>query len=342
MTPRKQAAYRIFTEHLEARISSGSYRPGEKLPSLEQFIKETNLSSYAVQKGMKYLQAKGLIELRHGSGTYVSKNRSQNGSPNGWNITIFCNAESRELGKSYLSHALLGAQNLALKHLCNLTLRPRNYYENVKSPLSTAAGDTDGILLLGEYDYRKLELPASLPTVGVDMADCAGGVLSTVLLDPLEAARLATDFFLRRGQRKVKAFAYLDIPFVQQQLDAFRLHFAPHGEIEILRTPIGDPGTGFAASPDTGVLFFGGHQCEIYQNAYFKRHGEKMTGRFDVLSIDGKSLIVPDYQPVSTVWIDWKEAGEAAFSELLRRLENPGSSARRILIIPQIREIGKS
>ena len=344
MKPKKQAAYRIFTEHLEALINSGSYQPGEKLPSLEQFIQETNLSSYAVQKGMKHLQEKGLIELRHGSGTYVSTARANGNSKHGWNITIFCEPNSEKLGSSYLSHALLGIQELAMKHDCNLTLRRRDYFQYyaAEPPLPSVITDADGILFLGEYDYFKLEIPSALPAVGIDMADCAGGVVSAVTLDPIEAARLATQFFIRHGRKKIKGFAYSDIPFIQLEVDAFQKHFAPHGEFELHSSPIGNKKVNFPTSDDTGVLFFAGHQCEYYLQTYFERFGVEMTDRFDVLSIDGKSLTIPSFRPVSTVWIDWKEAGETAFTELLRRLAHPGSAARRISIIPKIKEVKRT
>lgn len=335
------SAYRKFTNHIEALIASGVYLPGAKLPSLEQLIQETKLSSYAVQKGMKYLQQKGLIELRHGSGTYVSTSRKNGNSRHGWNITIFCGTNGRELGSSYLAHSLLGIQELATEHGCNLTLRPRDYYQYLapEPPIASLLHDADGIIFLGEYDCFKLEIPPTIPAVGIDMVDSGGGMISPIALDPVEGARLAVDFFRRRGKKKVRAFAIVDIPYIKLEIEAFQKYFAPHGEVEFCFSKIGDRSVSLDESPENGLLFFSGHRCEYYLKAYWAKHGEEMTRQFDILSIDGKSLMIPNYHPVSTVWIDWKEAGETAFVELLRRLEHPGKTAHRITLIPKITEL---
>ena len=75
---------------------------------------------------------------------------------------------------------------------------------------------------------------------------------------------------------------------------------------------------------------------EAYAQEYFRKHKKYLAENPAVLSIDGKSLIAPDFQPANTIAIDWPAAGEAAAEECLRRLKSCGSNARRIYLTPKL------
>ncbi len=58
-------------ENLIARIRNGQYKPGDKLPTEPEVMAEQGVSRTVVREAMSRLQASGLVETRHGVGTFV-------------------------------------------------------------------------------------------------------------------------------------------------------------------------------------------------------------------------------------------------------------------------------
>lgn len=58
-------------DDLTAKIRGGMYRPGEKLPTEPEVMAEQGVSRTVVREAMSRLQASGLVETRHGIGTFV-------------------------------------------------------------------------------------------------------------------------------------------------------------------------------------------------------------------------------------------------------------------------------
>ncbi|CAD0264101.1 FadR family transcriptional regulator [Pseudomonas veronii] len=72
-TPRKRSqglAHDIVTT-LTQRILLGQLAPGEKLPSESAIVGEYGVSRTVVREALSKLQAAGLVETRHGVGTFV-------------------------------------------------------------------------------------------------------------------------------------------------------------------------------------------------------------------------------------------------------------------------------
>ena len=60
-----------ISRHLETEIASGKYGDSSRLPSEIQLVKQFNVSRPTVARAFRDLEAKGMIERRAGSGTYV-------------------------------------------------------------------------------------------------------------------------------------------------------------------------------------------------------------------------------------------------------------------------------
>src|SRR5919205_3232629 len=56
---------------LGGRIRDGSLGPGEKLPTEAAIMEEFGVSRTVVREAISRLQAAGLVETRHGVGTFV-------------------------------------------------------------------------------------------------------------------------------------------------------------------------------------------------------------------------------------------------------------------------------
>jgi GntR family transcriptional regulator len=66
---------RQIDAQLRAQILSGALRPEEQLPSVRQLARELAVNVNTVFRVYERLSADGLIELRHGDGTYVAHRR---------------------------------------------------------------------------------------------------------------------------------------------------------------------------------------------------------------------------------------------------------------------------
>jgi len=76
--PRTSLAERLVTE-LAGEIRQGKFRPGERLPTEGQVVSRFGVSRTVVREALSRLQAAGLVETRHGVGTFVARSRKQSG-----------------------------------------------------------------------------------------------------------------------------------------------------------------------------------------------------------------------------------------------------------------------
>ncbi|HKS13505.1 MAG TPA: FadR/GntR family transcriptional regulator [Pseudomonas sp.] len=64
---------------LTQRILLGTYKPGDRLPSENTLVREHGVSRTVVREALSKLQASGLVEARHGIGTFVIERQAQAG-----------------------------------------------------------------------------------------------------------------------------------------------------------------------------------------------------------------------------------------------------------------------
>src|SRR5579875_2896425 len=65
--------YRQILEKIQEDISSGRYKPGQRLPSEAELVRRYGASRMTVFRAMHELQTMGLVVRRVGSGTYVAQ-----------------------------------------------------------------------------------------------------------------------------------------------------------------------------------------------------------------------------------------------------------------------------
>jgi LacI family transcriptional regulator len=62
--------------HLVSEIGAGKYRPGVRLPSESQLVKQFRVSRPTAARALRDLQTEGMIERRAGSGSFVSNQKN--------------------------------------------------------------------------------------------------------------------------------------------------------------------------------------------------------------------------------------------------------------------------
>ncbi|MDO3533564.1 FadR/GntR family transcriptional regulator [Ralstonia pseudosolanacearum] len=74
---RTQSLAEAVVDHIGQRIASGSLRPGDKLPTESELMGMLGVSRTVVREAISRLQAKALIETRHGIGSFVLEPRAE-------------------------------------------------------------------------------------------------------------------------------------------------------------------------------------------------------------------------------------------------------------------------
>ncbi len=69
-------------------IESGKLKPGDQLPGERDLTQQLSISRSAVREAIRLLEAQGLLDVRAGLGTFVSKNTGIAGLPVRWSMWL--------------------------------------------------------------------------------------------------------------------------------------------------------------------------------------------------------------------------------------------------------------
>src|SRR5690349_6088215 len=65
-------ANELVVRHVRELVVQGHYKPGQRLPTERELVREIGVSRTSVRAGLQALAAKGLIVIRQGAGTFVA------------------------------------------------------------------------------------------------------------------------------------------------------------------------------------------------------------------------------------------------------------------------------
>ena len=68
---KKRMVYDELYDQIVAMISNGGLKPGDKLPAERDLAKHLKVSRQSIREALKKAETQGLIEVRHGEGTFV-------------------------------------------------------------------------------------------------------------------------------------------------------------------------------------------------------------------------------------------------------------------------------
>lgn len=72
---RRGAIYQQIADDLQRRIGEGEFPPGSRLPTEQQLMQQYGASSTTARAAVKALAAAGIVETRHGAGSFVIERR---------------------------------------------------------------------------------------------------------------------------------------------------------------------------------------------------------------------------------------------------------------------------
>ena len=222
----RQAKYWGLLQDIKEKIVSGGYKPGDKLPSENQFSAKYNISRQTVRKAFAILEQEGYIYAEHGRGTFVSEKvlkekESKNIAvittylsdyifprviqgiekvltANGYTIILKTTGNSRKREASYL-------QELLTKDIDGMIVEPSKSQIYCNHQDLYAQFEGKGI----PYVFIQGCFPQMADKPHVLMNDCRGGYLAASYLISLGHRRIAGIFKADDNQGKERHKGYV-------------------------------------------------------------------------------------------------------------------------------------
>src|SRR5450755_4900439 len=69
----KQSLSDKLAQRIRAMIRKGDYRRGDRLPPIMEMARRFGVGHPTIREALKKLEAMGVVEIRHGSGVFVSR-----------------------------------------------------------------------------------------------------------------------------------------------------------------------------------------------------------------------------------------------------------------------------
>jgi len=125
---------RQIAEQIAALCAAGSLKVGDQLPSVRQLARELTVNQNTVLRVYERLSADGLLDMRHGEGTFVAGNASKRRYEKQRRQFL------DELGLVVRRGLMLGISPEEVRQLCDEALEANSALGPAESAVSSAAG----------------------------------------------------------------------------------------------------------------------------------------------------------------------------------------------------------
>lgn len=343
--------YRQIYEDLYSAVKTGSFKPGDRLPSEADLGKRYNTSRITVAKAVNELQLKGLVSRRAGSGTHVLTPEASTGRVFGLLIPDLGRTEIFEpichgMMQSPLSkpHSLLWGHSMGeaaqqekeAEHLCNQYVKQKVSgvffapleFTPAKDAVNNrivAALDRAGIqVVLLDRCYAPFSMRSKYDLVGIDNR---------------RAGFLITQHLLRHGVKRVAFVAKpLSASTVTSRIAGYRealLSYGIHPEKDFVRR--GDPDDPDfidrvlrECRPDAIVCANDFTAARVMATLASK--GVRVPHEMRIVGIDDVKYASLLPVPLTTQHQNCADIGAMAMATMLQRLDKPDLPTRDILL----------
>jgi DNA-binding LacI/PurR family transcriptional regulator len=343
--------YQQVYSSLLSSIRDGKYKPGDKLPSEGELVKEFGASRPTVGRALARLALEGLIQRRPGAGTFVLDPKASAGKVFGLLIPELGSTEIFEPVCKGISQAHLGASHeliwgplfdpnapkeiQALK-LCEYYLQ-RNLSGVFFAPLELADGkDEINLQIVSAFD--KKEVPIVL--LDRDIYEYPRrSRYDLVGIDNRRAGFVITEHLLDTGAENVLFFARpKSAPTVKQRIsgygEAIRSHRGPQAkEVVIFGDPV-DRATVQAMistyKPDAIVCANDLTAARLMNT--LNAIGVRVPADVRITGMDDVKYASLLKVPLTTIHQPCHDIGMTALSAMLNRVAQPNAPARDFLV----------
>lgn len=188
-----QPKYRVLSAQLRGQIQRRELQPGDRLPSFMELRTQHGVTLSTVERVYGLLENEGLIERRHGSGTFVTEPQNIRTGNIGFVGGTFINPQE----SAFKAHLMQGVQQAAEAAGQHLLYLGTDYSLNVR-----AFDKVDGVLICNIEDSGPVlrELPPALPRVA--LLNINDGITS-VVADDYRGSKLAVEYLVSLGHQRI-------------------------------------------------------------------------------------------------------------------------------------------
>lgn len=203
----REFLYRQLAEILRKEIDNGHFKPGNRLPSMDDLAAMYDVNKVTVRRALADLSAAGLIYSIPAQGTYVSDQPRPKSFAKNQVLTVGLLSYLMVPGNTGLYHMeiIQGIREELSKMQANLVILPvRNVEPQIKIVDQLAQANLDAVVYLGMFDPAPLRrmLEIGPPGVLVDFS-LRGAQVDTILLDNRGGAFQAMEHLIALGHRKL-------------------------------------------------------------------------------------------------------------------------------------------
>lgn len=143
---KRESVVNIVLQKIKDALMRGDLKPGDKLPTENEFSEKLNIGRTTVREAMKMLKALGVIEVRQGDGTYVvDKLNSHSINPLIFSLLVQSGSSTELVDLRYLVE--VGYTKLAIKKMSDEDLKKlRRIVDDHKKAINKGEDD------LGKYE----------------------------------------------------------------------------------------------------------------------------------------------------------------------------------------------
>lgn len=185
--------YAAARDRLRAAIRSGSYSPGDRLPSTQEISRILKVSLVTSHRALQELEAAGEVERVQGRGTFVAKNDGN--LDRQLRLSLVLQPEA-SLADYYHGQVLEGMHRAAREGNCELSITQGSQREKKRTP--------DGYLLFNPLDSQVNDLRGLISSgTPVMIAGARHDALPWIDVDNVDLINQAVEHAVSLGHRKI-------------------------------------------------------------------------------------------------------------------------------------------
>lgn len=344
----REFLYRQLSDILEKEINAGKFKPGERLPSMDDLSALYSVNKVTVRRALAELTQSGLIYSVPAQGTYVSdRPRANRGATKNQVLTVGLLSYLMVPGNTGLYHMeiIQGIREELSKLQANLVILPvRNVEPQVRIVDQLVQAGMDATIYLGMFESTSLRrmLEIGPPGVLVDYS-LRSAQVDTILLDNRGGGYQGMEHLLSLGHRKIALIlGQEDQVATKERLDgvyeAADQAGLPRSEIQLLQGDFQREG-GFRAMAElinsgklpTGIFSFNDEMAAGALQALHSLSSLSVPGDISIVGFDDTAWATATQPPLTTVQVPKALMGRLAVQRVLARLREHQTPTTTVL-----------
>lgn len=344
----RQYLYKQLSNTIKEQLAKGVYKPGDRLPSMDDLAKEFSINKITVRKALTELIADGLIYSIPAQGTYVSEPQQE--EPRATNRLRTISLYSTEIILNdigpYHMEMLNGLRQEISKLDASLVLL---HSENARTPAEALnlikRSEADAMVYLGPIDPTILRylIKNGPPAIILDnnLNDIS---VDTICVDNKEAGKTAMEHLLGLGHKNMAAVSGPeDHPVSEARLQGVQEAINEFGISKVQLNIIPDNFTregGEEATKEilkstkkpSAILYFNDEMAVGGLQALYRDTDLKVPDDISFISIDGTMWSRGTHPPLTSVYIPTQQMGKLAIRHLFAKLESDSHYPSRTFV----------